>query len=132
MIIEWMVKKYGLNHVGLLTLSFGVPGSGRGSQATQELRELAKDLGFVQKRWHSFNTNVVSKRYPDWACLMEPHRDNVWHIHAVVVTKFDLRTGKGTRDAGAQGGGLVNVRLKGKPVVMLAGGVNFGIPLARG
>ena len=43
MAIEWMVNKYGINHVGLLTLSFGVPGSGRGSQATKELRELAKD-----------------------------------------------------------------------------------------
>jgi hypothetical protein len=41
-------------------------------------------------------------------------------------------TVKDACDASAQGGGLVNVRLKGKPVVMLAGGINFGIPLARG
>ena len=43
MAMEWMVNKYGINRVGLLTLSFGVPSSGRGSQATRELRELAKD-----------------------------------------------------------------------------------------
>ena len=43
MVIEWMVKKHGLNHVGLLTLTFGVPGSGRGSQATKELWELDKE-----------------------------------------------------------------------------------------
>jgi hypothetical protein len=49
MAIEWMVKKHGLNNVGLLTLTFGVPGSGRGSQATKELREQAKDLEFVQQ-----------------------------------------------------------------------------------
>jgi hypothetical protein len=93
MAIEWMVKKYGLNHVGVLTLSFGVPGSGRGSQATRELREQAKDLDFVQNRWHSFNTNVISKRYRDWICVLEPHRSGVWHLHVVVVTKEDIRTG---------------------------------------
>ena len=93
MAVEWMVKKYGLERVGLLTLSFGVPGSGRGSEATRELREQAKDLEFVQNRWHSFNTNVVSKRYPDWICVLQPHKDGVWHIHVVVATKEDIRTG---------------------------------------
>ena len=93
MAIEWMVKKYGLNYVGLLTLSFGVPGSGRGSQATRELREQAKDLEFVQNRWHSFNTNVVAKRYSDWICVLELHEDGVWHFHVVVTTKEDIRTG---------------------------------------
>jgi len=92
-VIEWMVRKYGINHVGLLTLTFGVPGSGRGSKETRELREQAKDLEFVQKRWHSFNTNIIAKRYPDWACVLETHKDGVWHLHVVVVTKLDNRTG---------------------------------------
>ncbi|HXB58528.1 MAG TPA: hypothetical protein VNU95_03140 [Candidatus Acidoferrales bacterium] len=91
--VKWMVEKYGLNNVGLLTLSFGVPGSGRGSAETQELREQAKDLDFVQKRWHSLNTNILSKRYPDWICIPEPHKDGVWHLHVVVATKMDIRTG---------------------------------------
>lgn len=93
MAIEWMVKKHGLNNVGVLTLTFGVPGSGRGSQTTRELREQAKDLEFVQKRWHSLNTNIISKRYPDWICVVEPQGDSVWHLHVVVATKFDIRTG---------------------------------------
>jgi len=93
MAIEWMVDKYGINHVGLLTLSFGVPGSGRGSQATRELREQAKDLDFVQERWRSFRSNVIAMRYPDWICILEPHKDGVWHIHVVVATKEDIRTG---------------------------------------
>ena len=93
MVIEWMVKKHGLNNVGLLTLTFGVPGSGRGSQATRELRELAKDLEFVQKRWHSLNTNIIRKRYFDWICIPEPHKDGVWHLHVVVALKIDIRTG---------------------------------------
>jgi hypothetical protein len=51
----------------------------RGSQATKELREQAKDLEFVQKRWHLLNTNIIAKRYPDWICILEPHKDGVWH-----------------------------------------------------
>jgi len=91
--VERMVKKHGVNHVGLLTLSFGVPGSGRGSEETRELREKAKDLAFVQARWHSFASNVITKRYEDWICVLEPHRDGVWHLHVVVSTKADIRTG---------------------------------------
>jgi hypothetical protein len=91
--VEGVVKKHGINRVGLLTLSFGVPGSGRGSEATRELREQAKDLDFVQARWHSFASNVVTKRYEDWICVLEPHRDGVWHLHVVVSTKSDIRTG---------------------------------------
>jgi hypothetical protein len=93
MAVERMVKKYGINHVGLLTLTFGVPGSGRGSQATRELREQAKDLDFVQNHWHSLNTNIIAKRYLDWICILEPHKDGVWHLHVVVVTIEDIRTG---------------------------------------
>jgi hypothetical protein len=93
MAIEWMVKEHGLEHVGLLTLSFGVPGSGRGSLETFLLREQAKDLEFVQARWHSFRSNVIAVRYQDWICILEPHKDGVWHIHVVVATKEDIRTG---------------------------------------
>ena len=90
---EWMVWKYGLEKVGLLTLSFGVPGTGRGSFETWELRQQAKEWEFVQSRWHSYCTNVVADRYADWVCVFERHRDGVWHIHVVVVTKADIRTG---------------------------------------
>ena len=93
MAIEWMVEKYGIERIGLLTLTFGVPGSGRGSLETHQLREQAKDLGFVQARWHSFCSNVIVKRYQDWICILEPQRDGVWHIHVVVATKEDIRTG---------------------------------------
>src|SRR5271154_5340726 len=61
--VEWMVQKHGLGRVGVLTLSFGVPGSGKGSYATWALRQQAKHWGFVQARWHSFRTNVVAVRY---------------------------------------------------------------------
>ncbi|HEX3718584.1 MAG TPA: hypothetical protein VH595_11505 [Verrucomicrobiae bacterium] len=77
----------------MLTLTFGVLGSGRGSEETRVLREKAKDLDFVQKRWHSFATHIISKRYKDWVCVLETHRDGVWHFHVVVATKMDIRTG---------------------------------------
>jgi hypothetical protein len=93
MAVEGMVKKHGVARVGLLTLSFGVPGSGRGSEETRELRERAKDLDFVQGRWHSFASNVIARRYEDWICVLEPHKDGVWHLHVVVATKADIRTG---------------------------------------
>ena len=48
---------------------------------------------FVQNRWHSFCTNVIAKRYADWICVFELHKDGVWHIHVVVATKEDIRTG---------------------------------------
>ena len=91
--IEAMVRQYGLERVGLLTLSFGVPGSGKGSFETWELRQQAKHWDFVQGRWASFRTNVIAKRYSDWICVFEQHQDQVWHLHVVVVTKEDIRTG---------------------------------------
>jgi hypothetical protein len=91
--IEWMLKKHGIERVGVLTLSFGVPGTGRGSYETWALRQQAKEWKFVQNRWHSFRTNVVRKRYEDWVCVFEQHRDGVWHIHVAVATKEDIRTG---------------------------------------
>jgi hypothetical protein len=90
---EWLLKKHGLERVGLLTLSFGVLGSGKGSYETWALRQQAKEWDFVQKRWHSFCTHVVAKRYPDWVCVFEMHRDRVWHLHVVVATREDIRTG---------------------------------------
>jgi hypothetical protein len=91
--IEWMIRKHGIERVGVLTLSFGVPGSGKGSFETWALRQQAKEWDFVQNRWHSFCTNVVAKRYPDWVCAFELHRDRVWHLHVPVATKEDIRTG---------------------------------------
>ena len=88
-----MERKYGLERVGVLTLSFGVPGSGKGSFETWSLRQQAKHWDFVQDRWASLRTNVIAKRYSEWSCVFELHRDNVWHIHVVVVTKEDIRTG---------------------------------------
>lgn len=93
MAVEWMVRKHGIERVGVLTLSFGVPGSGKGSYETWALRQQAKEWDFVQNRWHSFCTNVVAKRYVDWTCVFEKHRDGVWHIHVPVTTKEDIRTG---------------------------------------
>jgi hypothetical protein len=65
----------------------------KGSYETWALRQQAKVWDFVQARWHSFCTNVIANRYEDWVCVFELHKDGVWHIHVVVVTKEDIRTG---------------------------------------
>ena len=48
------------------------------------------------------------------------------------VTGAEAETVEGTGHAGAERGALVNVGFKRQPVVMLAGGVNLGVPLAGG
>ncbi len=91
--VEWMILKYGIERVGVLTLFFGVPGSGKSSFETWKLRQQAKVWEFVQKRWHSLCTHVIADRYADWICVFQLHEDGVWHIHVVVATKKDIRTG---------------------------------------
>ncbi|HEX3716571.1 MAG TPA: hypothetical protein VH595_01275 [Verrucomicrobiae bacterium] len=57
------------------------------------MREKAKELEFVQKRWHSLLSNVIANRYGDWVCVLEMHSDGVWHFHVVVSVEADIRTG---------------------------------------
>ena len=90
--VEWMVWKYGIERVGVLTLSFGVPGSGKGSFETWVLRQQAKVWGFVQKRWHSFCTHVIADRYADWVCVFELHRDRVaFYIGTYISSQTERR-----------------------------------------
>jgi hypothetical protein len=61
MAIEWMVEKHGIERVGLLTLSFGVLGSGlRGSLETFLLREQAKLPAFRFGKG-DFKTGMAAK-----------------------------------------------------------------------
>ena len=92
MAIDWKVRKHGIEKVDVLTLLFGVPGSGKGSYETWALRQQVKHWKFVQARRCSFRTNVITVRYADCVCVFEMHRDGVWHIHIIVATKEDIRT----------------------------------------
>jgi hypothetical protein len=76
--IEWMVKTYGINHVGLQTMT---------------IRENVTDRKEFERRFKSISTNAFPKLYRDWLRVFERQQRGCWHAHVVVATKEDIRTG---------------------------------------
>jgi hypothetical protein len=76
--IEWLVQEYGIEHVGLQTLT---------------IRENITDRKEFNKRFKSLSTNVFPKIYKDWIRVFERQQRGAWHAHVVVATKQDIRTG---------------------------------------
>jgi hypothetical protein len=76
--IEWMVRTYGINHVGLQTLT---------------IRENITDRKEFEKRFKSITTNAFPEIYVEWLRVFERQQRGAWHAHVVVVTKEDIRTG---------------------------------------
>ena len=74
--IEWMVREYGLEHVGLQTLT---------------IRENVTDRKEFTRRFKSLATNVFPKIYEDWLRVFERQQRGAWHAHVVVVTKQDIQ-----------------------------------------
>lgn len=72
-----MVEEHGLENVAFLTLTFA-------EWVTKT--ELAK-------RWHSLNSNVFAKRYPDYIAVVERGGKNRrLHLHLIVALGWDCRT----------------------------------------
>lgn len=76
--IEWMIKTYGLEHVGMQTLT---------------VRENVTDPKEFERRFKSIATNAFPKVYQDWVRIFERQFRGAWHAHVVVATKEDIRTG---------------------------------------
>jgi hypothetical protein len=76
--IEWMVKTYGINHVGLQTMT---------------IRENVTDRKEFERRFKSIATNAFPKIYLDWLRVFERQQRGAWHAHVAVVTKDDIRSG---------------------------------------
>jgi hypothetical protein len=76
--VEWMVKTYGANHVGLQTMT---------------IRENVTDRKEFERRFKSIATNAFPKIYVEWLRVFERQQRGAWHAHIVVVTKADIRTG---------------------------------------
>jgi len=76
--IEFLVQTYGLERVGLQTLT---------------IRENVTDRKEFQRRFKSISTNVFPKIYEDWIRVFERQQRGAWHAHVVVATKRDIRTG---------------------------------------
>ena len=75
--IEWMVHTYGVNHVGMQTLT---------------IRENVSDGKEFERRFKSIATNAFPKIYVEWLRVFERQQRGAWHAHVVVVTKEDIRT----------------------------------------
>src|ERR1017187_6240045 len=76
--IEWMVATYGVNHVGLSTMT---------------VRENVTDRKEFERRFKSIATNAFPKIFVEWLRVFERQQRGAWHAHVVVVTKVDIRTG---------------------------------------
>ena len=77
--IHAMCEKYGINHIGFLTLTF--------ADDVQCHKE-------ATKRFNSLATNVLNVRYLQWVRVSERQPvSGRWHFHLVVVCKQDIRRG---------------------------------------
>ena len=75
--VEAMAKKHGLEKLGFFTLTF-------------------KDQCFnrveAQRRFNSFNSNVLRHRYADYIAVFERHESGAIHYHLLVLLSFDCRS----------------------------------------
>jgi hypothetical protein len=76
--VEWMAQKYGVERVGMLTLT---------------IRENVTDGKEFSRRFKSISTNVFNRLFHDWVRVFERQKRGAWHVHVVVATKDDIRTG---------------------------------------
>jgi hypothetical protein len=76
--VEWMVRTYGIEHVGLQTMT---------------IRENITDRREFERRFKSISTNAFPKIFLEWLRVFERQQRGCWHVHNVVVTKEDIRTG---------------------------------------
>ncbi len=76
--VEWMTQKYGVERVGMLTLT---------------IRENVTDGKEFSRRFKSISTNVFNRLFHDWVRVFERQKRGAWHVHVVVATKEDIRTG---------------------------------------
>jgi hypothetical protein len=76
--IEGMVKLFGIEHIAMQTLT---------------IRENVTDGKEFNKRFHSLSSNVFPKLYDAWIRVYERQERGAWHVHIVVATKMDIRSG---------------------------------------
>jgi hypothetical protein len=76
--VQQLADKYGLEHLGFLTLTF--------KQHITNPKE-------AQRRLNSFITNVIKCRYLDYVGVFERMKSGRIHYHILVALKVDIRTG---------------------------------------
>lgn len=83
--VERLAKKYGIERLGFLTLTFA------------DHVTCPKEAG---RRFHSLQTHVLSKRYVDSIAVIERMKSGRIHFHLLVVLPDDIRTGFNFVEAG--------------------------------
>lgn len=76
--VQTMAEKWGLEHLGFLTLTF--------ADNVLNGRE-------AQRRFNSLSSGVLRERYPAYIRVMERQRSGRIHYHLLVVMGSDIRTG---------------------------------------
>lgn len=76
--IEWIVARHGYERCGLLTITFG---------------ENLTDWAEAERRFSSFEKNVLSLHCNDWAMVVQQQKRGAIHYHLVVGLTKDIRTG---------------------------------------
>lgn len=76
--VEALAARYGIDHLGFLTLTFPVH---------------ITDPKEAQKRLNSLLTNVIKKRYSDYVGVFERQKSGRIHYHLLVVLNQNIRLG---------------------------------------
>jgi hypothetical protein len=76
--VQLLASKYGLEHLGFLTLTF---------------RDHILDPKEAQRRLNSLLTRIIKPRYRDYLGVMERQKSGRIHYHLLVALDRDIRTG---------------------------------------
>lgn len=76
--VQAMAKKYGLEKMGFLTLTF---------------RDHVTEIPEAQRRFNSLATHVLRDRDQAWMAIIERQKSGRLHFHLLVVDFQDIRTG---------------------------------------
>lgn len=76
--VSALADRYGVNHLGFLTLTF---------------RDHVLDHKEASRRLNSLLSNVIKKRYREYVGVMERQRSRRIHYHLLIVLNQDIRSG---------------------------------------
>ena len=85
--VKAFIDRWGLNHVGFLTLTFN---------------EHITDPKEAQRRFNSLRTNYLRHRYPHYIRVIERQKSGRIHYHLLVSCKEDIRRGLNFRQIAAR------------------------------
>jgi hypothetical protein len=73
-----MVEQWGIERLGMLTITF---------------KENLVDWDEAERRFHSFEKNVLSQYCTDWAAVVQVQKRGAIHYHLLTALREDIKTG---------------------------------------